>query len=145
MENVLLTTTLYIVVFGILCQFVKTKPAKTANATTATPAIKAVSPVIATTTEPVVIKPPVAPKMPVEPSIKATKPTISALIKDQVNAPIAIINSQSLAAIMEDRDVISPVKASIIATTPTVPIKQSRKKKTKKSIGGFIKEMEALV
>jgi len=50
-----------------------------------------------------------------------------------------------LAAIMEDRNATTPVKTSIIATTPTVPIQPSRKKKTKKSIGGFLREMEALV
>jgi len=140
MENILLTATLYIVVFGILCQFVKTKPAKTANATTASPAIK---PVTGQITEPVAIVPPVAPKMPVEPTVKETKPTISALIKDQMRTPTTIINAQSLAAIMEDRNATTPVKP-LVKTAKVTTTKMSRNKKTKKSIGGFLREIEAL-
>ena len=143
MENIIFTAILYIIVFGILCQFVKTKPAKTANATTSAPATKAISPASEPITETVAIEPSVTPKMTVEPVIKATKPTISALIKDQVNAPVAIINAQSLAAIMEDRDV-PPVK-TLVKTAKVTTTKTSRKKKPKKSISGFIKEMEALV
>ena len=136
MENIIFTASLYIIVFGILCQFVKTKPAKPANATTSAPATKAISPVTGPITETVAIEPSVTPKMPVERAVQATKPTISALIKDQFNAPVAIINAASLAAIMEDRN----------ATTPAIiPNKTSRKKKPKKSLSGFLREMEALV
>ena len=136
MENILLTATLYIIVFGVLCQFVKTKPVKTANATTTSPTIKVVSPASEPTTEPAAIVPPVAPKMPVERAVQATKPTIAALIKEQMQAPTTVINATSLAAIMEDRNATKPA---------IIPNKTSRNKKPKKSLSGFLREMEALV
>ena len=133
MENIIFTAILYIIVFGVLCQFVKTKPAKPANVTTSAPATK---PVPEQTTETVAIVPPVAPKMPVERAVQATKPTIAALIKEQMQAPTTVINATSLAAIMEDRNATKPA---------IIPNKTSRNKKPKKSLSGFLREMEALV
>jgi len=116
MENLLVTTFLYIIIFGILCGFNKNKPA-TITETTSSATIK-VS-VIAPST--------------IEQKCATTNNAlnIESLVEDEIFEPMTGINSQTLACIFEDRDI------------PPVPAKTTRKRSKKKNISGFIKEIEA--
>ena len=121
MENLIFTALLYLVVFGVLCNFAKTKPGK-----------------------PQVNPSPITPQAevnPVSPQAEAKHQTTSPLevesLPDElpITSPAPVINSKNLEAIFEDRE---PQPQPL----PVITIKSKRKKKP--SLTAFIREVEAL-
>ena len=119
MENILITIFLYIATFYVLCDFAKTKSTTTSTIDTTTTQVLDVvtdqDDIFPTaTTDHTGDIEPIA-------IIETTKPATG-----------HILNSQALAGIFEDRDVNPDIKH------------QTKKRKPKKNISGFIREINAL-
>ena len=117
MENILVTTFLYAVIFYVLCNFVKTKAPKPTLATTTTQALDVVTvqdETIASSATTDKNNVDIAPVALVEPSKTVTE---------------HILNEQSLACIFVDREVKTTIKPS------------NKKRKKKQNISSFIREV----
>ena len=100
MENIIFTALLYLVIFGVLCNFVKTKPGK--PQVNPSPQTKLISPQR-------------------EAKPQTTSHLVENTLPDELPPPVPVINSKTLEVIFEDREP---------QPQPVITIKAKRKKKS---------------